>query len=273
MKKSFLTAFALLILLSVTSCKTSKKIADTQQKETAAQTSTKKEATLSPEALEGTWIIKTAEKKAVVGESPVEITFDLANGRIYGNDGCNVINGSVILEGGNELRFESLISTMKACLPEVTDRAVLNALNNTRSYKCSDAQGLNIKFCDQKGKTVMTLEKRLVDQLNGSWKVISIDGKEITAENPTMVIDIPEGKLSGFAGCNRMFGNIVLDGTPYGISFTQVGATRMACPDMATEQAFLYMLEKITTFQPIDNNRAALCMQPSVPAIVLEKVQ
>lgn len=119
----------------------------------------------------------------------------------------------------------------------------------------------------------MTLEKRMVDQLNGSWKVISIDGKEITAENPTMVIDIPEGKLSGFAGCNRMFGSIILDGTPYGIAFTQVGATRMACPDMSTEQAFLLLLEQVSTFYMIDSTHAALCLQPSVPAIVLEKVQ
>ena len=273
MKKSFLSAFALLILLSTASCKTAKKIADTQQEATPAEASAQKGLALAREDMEGTWIVKTAEGKTVVGDSPVEITFDLAGGRIYGNDGCNVINGSVILEGDNLLRFESLISTMKACRPEVTDRAVLNALNNTRSYTCTDAHKQSIEFCDSKGKTVMTLEKRMVDQLNGSWKVISIDGKEITAENPTMVIDIPEGKLSGFAGCNRMFGNIVLDGTPYGITFTQVGATRMACPDMATEQAFLSMLEKITTFQPIDNNRAALCMQPSVPAIVLEKVQ
>ena len=138
MKKSFLTALGVLIVLSIVSCKTSKKVAATQREETAVQTTANKNLTIAREELEGTWIVKTAEKKAVVGESPVEITFDLTNGRIYGNDGCNVVNGTVILEGDNQLRFESLISTMKACRPEVTDRIVLNALNNTRSYKRSD---------------------------------------------------------------------------------------------------------------------------------------
>ena len=90
--------------------------------------------------------------------------------------------------------------------------------------------------CDEKGKSVMPLEKRMVDLLNGSWKVTTIDGKKITEENPTMVIDIPEAKLSGFAGCNRMFGGISLDGTAFGIAFTLVATTRMACPDMKTEQ-------------------------------------
>lgn len=273
MRKSFLTALGLLILLSIASCKTSKKITNTQREETTAQTTVPQNLTISREELEGTWIVKTAEKKAVVGESPVEITFDLTNGRIYGNDGCNVVNGTVILEGDNQLRFESLISTMKACRPEVTDRIVLNALNNTRSYKRSDTQELGMKFCDQKGKTVMTLEKRMVDWLNGSWKVTAINGKTINNENPTMVIDIPEAKLSGFAGCNRMFGNIVLDGTPYGIAFTQIGATRMACPDMTTEQTFLSALEKVTGFYIVNNSHAALYQQPQQPIILLEKVQ
>ena len=71
----------------------------------------------------------------------------------------------------------------------------------------------------------MTLEKRMVDLLNGSWKVTTIDGKKITEENPTMVIDIPEAKLSGFAGCNRMFGGISLDGTAFGIAFRQLSCS------------------------------------------------
>lgn len=40
---------------------------------------------------------------------------------------------------------------MKACRPEVTDRTVLNALNETRSYKRADTKELSIKFCDEKG--------------------------------------------------------------------------------------------------------------------------
>ena len=97
----------------------------------------------------------------------------------------------------------------------------------------------------------MTLEKRMVDLLNGSWKVTTIDGKKITEENPTMVIDIPEAKLSGFAGCNRMFGGISLDGTAFGIS----------------------ALGKVTGFYMIDNFHAALYQQPQTPIIIIEKVQ
>lgn len=272
--KNFSTTFCLLIIIaSVTSCKTSKRISMNHQEKVSIQPTENKGATITQEELNGTWIIKTAKGKTVIGDSPVEITFDLTNGRIYGNDGCNVINGTAFFENENGLRFESLISTMKACRPEVTDRTVLNALNETRSYKRADTKELSIKFCDEKGKSVMTLEKRMVDLLNGSWKVTTIDGKKITEENPTMVIDIPEAKLSGFAGCNRMFGGISLDGTAFGIAFTQVATTRMACPDMKTEQLFLSALGKVTGFYMIDKFHAALYQQPQTPIIIIEKVQ
>ena len=271
--KNFLFTGFIILLLSAVSCKTTEKGSMTQTQTSTSQTNEKKNISINREELNGTWIIKTAKGKTVIGDSPVEITFDLTNGRIYGNDGCNVINGTAFFENENGLRFESLISTMKACRPEVTDRTVLNALNETRSYKRADTKELSIKFCDEKGKSVMTLEKRMVDLLNGSRKVTTIDGKKITEENPTMVIDIPEAKLSGFAGCNRMFGGISLDGTAFGIAFTQVATTRMACPDMKTEQLFLSALGKVTGFYMIDNFHAALYQQPQTPIIIIEKVQ
>lgn len=176
--KNFLFTGFIILLLSAVSCKTTEKGSMTQTQTSTSQTNEKKNISINREELNGTWIIKTAKGKTVIGDSPVEITFDLTNGRIYGNDGCNVINGTAFFENENGLRFESLISTMKACRPEVTDRTVLNALNETRSYKRADTKELSIKFCDEKGKSVMTLEKRMVDLLNGSWKVTTIDGKK-----------------------------------------------------------------------------------------------
>ena len=69
-----------------------------------------------------------------------------------------------------------------------------------------------------------------------------------------------------------MFGGISLDGTAFGIAFTQVATTRMACPDMKTEQLFLSALGKVTGFYMIDNFHAALYQQPQTPIIIIEKV-
>ena len=68
-------------------------------------------------------------------------------------------------------------------------------------------------------------------------------------------------------------GGISLDGTAFGIAFTQVATTRMACPDMKTEQLFLSALGKVTGFYMIDNFHAALYQQPQTPIIIIEKVQ
>lgn len=272
MKKIWLTSLGMLLALSISSCKTTQKsVAPQEEEEPEAPAVVSKVPTIPREEFDGTWIVKRAERKEVVGESPVEITFDLTNSRIYGFDGCNFVNGTFTLGDENELQFGSLISTQKECAPEVTDRAVLRALANTRSYKRAHGDELKLRLCDRRGRTIMILEKRMVDELNGAWRVTAIEGTAITDEQPKLVIDIPEAKLSGFAGCNRIFGNIALDGTAYGISFTQVASSRMTCPEIETEVKFLSALEKVTGFTPIDNTHVVLYQQPDIPLITLEK--
>lgn len=272
MKKILLASLGLLLLLSASSCKTSQKRAVAPKQETEERADTHKIPTIPREEFDGTWIVKTAGKRAVVGESPVEITFDLTNGRIYGCDGCNVVNGTFTLGNENELQFESLIATQKECGPEVTNLTVLHALENTRSYKHdTHSRELSIKLCDKRGKSIMTLEKRRVDLLNGAWTAIEIEGNIIEGKKPVLIIDIPEARLSGSASCNRIFGRIALDGTPYGISFIQVAASRKTCPEIETEVKFLAALEKVTGFYPVDNDHAVLYQSPDTPLITLKK--
>ena len=270
MKRNLLLSLGVMLLLAATSCKTTQKSRVVQAEETETP-AVRKVPTIPREAFDGTWIVTSAERHDVVGETTAEITFELATSRIYGNDGCNVVNGTFALGDENELEFGSLISTQKDCGPEVTDRAVLRALSNTRSYKRAHGDELRIRLCDRRGRTVMVLEKRQVDLLNGAWRVTAIEGTAITEEQPKLVIDIPEAKLSGFAGCNRIFGHIALDGTPCGIAFTQVASTRKSCPEMETETQLLAALELVTGFYPIDDTHAVLYQHPDTPLITLEK--
>jgi len=60
-----------------------------------------------------------------------------------------------------------------------------------------------------------------------------------------------ETRVNGFAGCNRFFGQYVLDGTK--LSFSALGSTMMACPEgMDTELAFLRALNE-TDRMELDN--------------------
>jgi heat shock protein HslJ len=66
-------------------------------------------------------------------------------------------------------------------------------------------------------------------------------------KKPSLRLDTAEKKMSGFAGCNRMFGSYELDGTS--LHFGSVGATRMMCPDaMEIENAFMAALSATRSY-------------------------
>ena len=65
-----------------------------------------------------------------------------------------------------------------------------------------------------------------------------------TAAPPSFKLDSSEWRVAGFAGCNRISGSFVLDGTK--LSFGSVVSTRRACyPDDGTETRFLKALSEV----------------------------
>lgn len=65
-------------------------------------------------------------------------------------------------------------------------------------------------------------------------------------------------RASGFAGCNRWFGQVTHAGDQ--LSFSGVGATRMACepPVMQIERNFLSVLERTRSYRFVTSNSIAL---------------
>lgn len=69
------------------------------------------------------------------------------------------------------------------------------------------------------------------------------------------------------AECNRMMGTFMVDSLKPGVlHFGPIAGTRMACPDMTTEQSVLGALEKVNSFEVIscDKKRMLLVRWPSV---------
>jgi putative lipoprotein len=68
-----------------------------------------------------------------------------------------------------------------------------------------------------------------------------------------LVFDAQEGRVAGFAGCNRFTGGYsregsATDGSP--LTLGPLGATMMACPEgMELERQFLQMLEQVSAFR------------------------
>lgn len=217
----------------------------------------------SPDMLNGEWVITTINGSPVKAEETPFIGFDMSENRFYGNNSCNSINGEVIADTNKNMTFDKMISTLRACPDSEPERAIMNALNNTKSVEIKSCQipQCEIVFCNADKQELLSLKKKAISFLNGEWNVTSIQGKAVSGENaPIMNLDLKDKKLSGSTGCNRMNGSIITN-DEMSISFDRIATTRMACPDNQTEAPFLNALNSVKSFKVINSN--------NVPAIQL----
>lgn len=87
------------------------------------------------------------------------------------------------------------------------------------------------------------------------WEVISILNSNEFSKNPWMHFDLAKNKVNGNSGCNNFFGDLNL--TDSTISFGTIGATKMMCPDMTSEDALFNALPKVASYK-FDNDRLML---------------
>lgn len=261
MKKVFYFMAAAL-LSGLCACKT--------QKETVSS--------VNLQSIDGSWNIISVNGGKIIGDEPAHLTFNTTEKRMYGNNGCNVINGAIVTDAANptSIQFEQVISTMKACMPNSTDGEVMQAINETKSFKvtASDATGITkIALCNDKKKEMLVLSRKEINTLNGNWTVKKLNGEEVTvALVPTMTLDITNGKLSGNAGCNRINGTIKTDASnDKAISFDQVTTTMMLCPGANVEAAFKQALSKVAQYKTADKTTVELLDEDGNALITLIK--
>lgn len=212
------------------------------------------------------------------GEQQPFIGFDTRSGKIYGNSGCNRIMASMDLQAKpGTIEFGRIGSTMMACPNMETERQVLAALSEVISYrKTSNGK---ISLCNSSNRPVAILKKRFysmtVAELQGEWNVVSVFNSPIpeTVEKvPFLIFDTKGNKISGNAGCNRLTGKLNINGeNRLSISIPPVATTKMACPDMETENNILSALSSVKTFGRLDGKRIALYTSGGVEVLVLQK--
>ena len=81
-----------------------------------------------------------------------------------------------------------------------------------------------------------------------TWKLSEMKGipaTAIDAEGRMLNVNA-DTMVAGRTNCNRFFGRYELKGSR--LSFDQMGMTRMACPDMAYEDAFVKMLSEVDRY-------------------------
>lgn len=85
-----------------------------------------------------------------------------------------------------------------------------------------------------------------------TWKLSSMTGipaGSINAEPDyfTLQFNAADTLISGRTNCNRFFGKYELDGKKLGLD--NLGMTRMACPEMQYEDAFVRMLDEVDHYE------------------------
>ena len=73
-----------------------------------------------------------------------------------------------------------------------------------------------------------------------------VDNNFSGAKAPTLVI---EGKrITGNGGCNNYFSDVVITASTGTFDVGNIGATKMACDNMMTEQSYFSVLEQVNKY-------------------------
>lgn len=226
--------------------------------------------------LDGEWNVMEINGQAVKAESQPFIGFDAQNGRVYGYTGCNRLMGALTLSKPNKIELGQMASTLMACPDMETERLLLNALASVKSLKCS---GKTLVLYGADKEPVMLLQKRFevvpLSSLKGEWHVVNLYGAALPEGMetvPALNFDVTANRVTGNSGCNRLSGAINHDeADENSISFGHVASTRMACPDMDTENQVLSALNSVRSYGLLDNGRLALMSEGGTIVLELER--
>lgn len=206
--------------------------------------------------LNGEWTVYNLRGDKVTGEERPYITIALSEGRFYGNNGCNILNGNVVTTGNDGISFTDILSTRRLCRDAPFEYLINTTLNDVRFYTIKQyGHEYYLDLQNDRHQVIMVLRQHNMDFLNGAWRVTRINNEPNRNEGVEMVIDIPELHIHGNTGCNIVNGNLFIDpDKPNSIQFSDLATTRMMCPDMATETAFLVALEEVEAAYADGNN-------------------
>lgn len=228
------------------------------------------------EKLAGEWTIYTVGGHKVTGENRPYINFSMEDNKIYGSNGCNIVNGDMALDG-QSLRLNNVISTMMACPDAPYEQAINLALENTRTYSIAKkGHEFYLELKNGSKQTVMVLRKHNMDFLNGTWRIEEIDGQKYDNPEMQMVLDVEELKLHGNTGCNLVNGSLIIDpDKSNSVQFNNLSSTRMMCApeQMAAETACLVALESVEYAKSGRHSTVQLLDKNNKVVMVIKKVR
>ncbi len=224
--------------------------------------------------LYGEWDIVNLRKKKVYTLERAYLYLDFAGGnKVYGNNGCNTINGRFQLSGNN-LKFEDFISSGESCRNVTNEKTIMHALADVRRFTLEtqyNAQYLNLM--NSKGVIIMVLKRHNLDAMNGAWLIKELNSEKVDELNMRVVIDAVMQTIHGDTGCNIINGIITLDPTKdMAIQFEDLHSTEHDCENIDFETDLLLALETTESCKRINEQEMALLDNKGKIVIVLQRI-
>ena len=223
--------------------------------------------------LSGEWTVKKYRGKAVNTGERAYLNFDVTNARLYGNNGCNVINGKFSINGAN-ITFADIITTHNSCSNASTSRNIMKAIAETTNLAITEENG--IEYLILRGKNnheLLRLKRHDFTFANGAWTVKEIGGEPLTKCVMKLVIDTDQLSIHADTGCNIVNGIITIDSDKHhAIQFEDLISTRKMCQNIAFETALLVALEQTVSARLNDNKQLQLVDNKGNVVAVLERL-
>lgn len=223
--------------------------------------------------LYGEWSILTIYNKKVTTRERAYIHLDFKAHRLYGNNGCNVINGDFTADA-NKISFSNIITTMAECHNGTSERTVMKTFDETVSFKLYEKNEITyLQFLNSRGNVIMTLRRQNMDFINGAWTVKEINGVPTDDKNMRLVIDTEQLKIHGSTGCNIINGTIYIDTEKNNaIQFQQLISTKKMCADMKTETELLVALEETHYCEQVSADEIKLINHKDEVMVILSRL-
>ena len=226
--------------------------------------------------LYGEWdIVMLRNKKKVYSLERAYLYLDFVGGnKVYGNNGCNTINGTFQLSG-SDLKFSDFISSGESCHNVTSEKTIMHAIADVRHFKLEaqyNAQYLTLT--NTKGNVVLVLKRHNLDAMNGAWLVKEIDNENVAELNMRVVIDAVMQTIHGNTGCNIINGIITLDPTKdMAIQFEDLhSGNNDECEEIDSETDLLLALESTESCKRINQHEMALLDNKGNIIIVLQRI-
>ncbi len=224
--------------------------------------------------LRGEWNIETLRNKPLTTRQRAYLYLDFDNNRVYGNNGCNSINGEFRMRG-RELVFSDLLTTDNTCHSNSNERNIMKALEEVRKVQVTTLYNIYYMYLlNSKGQAVMMLKSQNIDFMNGAWAVKEMNNENVSEHNLRLVIDTPMRTVHCNTGENIINGLITVDpAKDFAIQFEDLVSSGYEGENVDLETSLLIALEMAETCKRINAREVALLDGKGNMVLVLDKLE